>query len=69
MKVFDSENIRNIALVGHGDSGKTSLASALLYSAGAVNRLGRVDAEQLMSHVEKMVSYGPHRIKGMRVNL
>ena len=43
MKVFDSENIRNIALVGHGDSGKTSLASALLYSAGSVNRLGRVE--------------------------
>ncbi len=43
MKVFDSENIRNIALVGHGDSGKTSLASALLYSAGTVNRLGRVE--------------------------
>ncbi len=43
MKVFDSENIRNIAVVGHGDSGKTSLVSALLYSAGAVNRLGRVE--------------------------
>ncbi|MFQ5929747.1 MAG: GTP-binding protein, partial [Acidobacteriota bacterium] len=43
MKVFNSENIRNIALVGHGDSGKTSLASALLYSAGAVNRLGSVE--------------------------
>jgi elongation factor G len=43
MKVFDSENIRNIAVVGHGDSGKTSLVSAMLYSAGAVNRLGRVE--------------------------
>ncbi len=43
MKVFDSEQIRNIALAGHGDSGKTSLTSALLYSAGAVNRLGSVD--------------------------
>ena len=43
MKVFDSESIRNIVLVGHGDSGKTSLASALLYSAGAVSRLGRVE--------------------------
>ncbi len=43
MKVFDSENIRNIAVVGHGDAGKTSLVSALLYSAGAVNRLGRVE--------------------------
>src|SRR5687768_4886475 len=43
MKVFDPENIRNVAVVGHGDSGKTSLVSAMLYSAGAVNRLGRVD--------------------------
>ena len=43
MKVFESESIRNIALVGHGDAGKTSLTSAFLYSAGAVNRLGRVE--------------------------
>ncbi|MBI4445143.1 MAG: elongation factor G [Acidobacteria bacterium] len=43
MKVFDSESIRNVAVVGHGDAGKTSLVSALLYSAGAVNRLGRVE--------------------------
>ena len=43
MKVFETENIRNLAVVGHGDSGKTSLVSALLYSAGAVNRLGQVD--------------------------
>lgn len=43
MKIFESESIRNIAIVGHGDTGKTSLVSALLYSAGAVNRLGKVD--------------------------
>src|SRR2546425_3936976 len=43
MKVFEPENIRNIAFIGHGDAGKTSLVSAILYSAGAVNRLGRVD--------------------------
>ena len=43
MRVYDAPNIRNIALVGHGGCGKTSLASALLFDMGAVNRLGRVD--------------------------
>ena len=43
MKVYDAPNVRNAAIVGHGGSGKTALASALLFDAGAVNRLGRVD--------------------------
>ena len=43
MKVYSGENIRNVALVGHGHAGKTSLASAMLYTAGATPRLGRVD--------------------------
>jgi elongation factor G len=43
MKVFDAPSIRNVAVVGHGGSGKTSLVSALLFDTGAVNRLGRVD--------------------------
>ena len=43
MKVYEGANIRNIALVGHGKSGKTSLVSAMLYTAGAVNRLARVE--------------------------
>src|SRR5690348_3191304 len=43
MKVYDAATIRNVALVGHGGCGKTQLASSLLFVAGAVNRLGRVD--------------------------
>ncbi|HUL73157.1 MAG TPA: elongation factor G [Vicinamibacterales bacterium] len=43
MKVFDAAGIRNVALVGHSGAGKTQLASALLFSAGAVNRFGKVD--------------------------
>ncbi|MGE5358953.1 MAG: elongation factor G [Bacteroidales bacterium] len=43
MKVYDAASIRNVAIVGHGGSGKTQLASALLFDAGVGNRLGRVD--------------------------
>src|SRR5918995_1247433 len=43
MKVYDAAAIRNVALVGHGGSGKTQLAAAMLFVAGAVNRLGKVD--------------------------
>ena len=38
-----SKNIRNIALIGHSDEGKTTLAEAMLFNAGAIDRFGKVD--------------------------
>ena len=43
MNVYEGKNIRNVGIVGHGGSGKTSLISAILFDTGATNRLGRVD--------------------------
>jgi len=43
MKVYSGENIRNVAMVGHGHAGKTSLVAAMLYTAGATPKQGRVD--------------------------
>ncbi len=43
MRVYESDAIRNVALVGHGAAGKTSLTSAMLFTSGAVNRLARVE--------------------------
>jgi elongation factor G len=43
MKVYDGTDLRNVALVGHLHSGKTTLTAAMLFTAGATSRLTRVD--------------------------
>ncbi|MBI3536142.1 MAG: elongation factor G [Chloroflexi bacterium] len=43
MNEYKSDKIRNVVLVGHSSSGKTSLADALLFATGAITRLGKVD--------------------------
>jgi elongation factor G len=43
MKAYLTENIRNLAVIGHGDSGKTQVVSSLLHISGATNRWGKVD--------------------------
>jgi len=43
MKKYGVEKIRNVAIIGHGGCGKTSLGEALLFTSGASTRLGRVD--------------------------
>src|SRR5438067_2020790 len=43
MKVYSGSEIRNVAVVGHNDTGKTVLVSQLLFNTGATTRLGRVE--------------------------
>ena len=42
MQVYSGENIRNIAIIGHSGSGKTSLAEAILFNGTTTDRLGSV---------------------------
>ncbi len=63
MKVESPEQIRNIAVVGHSDTGKTSLVSAMLYTSGAVNRLTKVDDGNTVTdfdpeEIERKISIG-----------
>ena len=60
MKIYDGENIRNVALLGHADTGKTQLASAMLYTAGVTTRLGKVD-DGTAAHQEAVeMFHGPY---------
>lgn len=43
MKVYPTENLRNIAFVSHNSAGKTSLIEAMLFKAGMISRIGRVE--------------------------
>ena len=43
MKIFDTDSIRNVALIGHSGAGKTSLAEAMMFEAKTIDRLGKVD--------------------------
>ncbi|MGH9821508.1 MAG: GTP-binding protein, partial [Pyrinomonadaceae bacterium] len=53
MKSFATENIRNLAVIGHGDAGKTQLVSSLLHVAGTHTRWGKVDEGTTITDYEE----------------
>ncbi|MEE8375812.1 MAG: GTP-binding protein, partial [Acidimicrobiia bacterium] len=75
---MDPEKVRNVALVGHGGSGKTTLAEALIYVGGASNRMGSVDdgttifdhePEEIERNISLGLSVGTVDWRGTRVNI
>ncbi len=78
MKKYTSENIRNVALISHGGAGKTSLTEALLFTSGAVNRLGKTesgntttdfDPDEIKKQVTINVGLAPLEWAGVKINL
>ena len=78
MKQYLAARIRNIALTGHSDSGKTSLAEALLFKAGASDRLGKTsegntvcdfDPEEIKRKVSVCTAVAPFAWGSTKINL
>ena len=75
---MESKNIRNIALLGHGNSGKTSLAESMQFVTGAIDRLGKVadgntvcdyDAEEISRQISISASIAPITYNGVKINV
>ncbi len=75
---MESKNIRNIALLGHGNSGKTSLAESMLYFTGAIDRMGKVadgntvcdyDAEETARQITISTAVAPVQFAGNKINV
>ena len=75
---METKNIRNIALLGHGNSGKTSLAESMLFVTGAIDRQGKVtdgntvcdyDAEEIKRQITISASVAPVSFAGSKINV
>jgi elongation factor G len=78
MKAYGGESVRNVAILGHGDCGKTQLTSALLYTSGMTNRLGKVadgstttdwDEEEIARKITIQTSLAYAEWKNTKINL
>ena len=78
MKEYKSDRIKNVGIVAHGGAGKTSLTEAMLFNAGAVTRLGRVDdgsattdfeAEEVKRKVSISAALAPCEWKEYKINI
>lgn len=78
MKVYSTQEIRNLGIVGHGDAGKTSLVAAMLFATGATSRLGKVDdgtattdydEEEVARKISLNISTAYAEHKGVKINL
>jgi elongation factor G len=78
MKVYSGSEIRNVAVVGHNDTGKTTLVSQLLFNAGANTRMGRVEDGTTVTDFDQDEIERKHSIsaaiahaewKGTKINL
>ncbi len=75
---YSVQNIRNVCLLGHSGSGKTSLAESLLFMTGAIDRMGRVadgntvcdyDPEEVKRQISLSTAVAPIDYKGCRINV
>ena len=53
MKVYTTDKIRNVVLLGHGGVGKTTIVEAMAYLAGLTSRMGRVEDGNTISDYDK----------------
>ncbi len=59
MKDYTTEQLRNVVLISHGSAGKTSLAEAMLYATGGINRMGKIeDGTTVADHDEEEIRRG-----------